>query len=158
GRGSDAAVQTVDGGCNIASAGAGVVQNIVGAGGRGQLELAGSGSAGHGGVIAVSPFLGQPGVTVAASAAGAGGANGHVADAVGLVGCQAADTVVAVGVGLEVGGAGGNGLVGVGADLEVGGGEAAVKQVQTVELGGGGDALQFLRQLLDFGVQRRSEE
>src|SRR5690606_27309103 len=85
---------------------------------------------------------------------GVGGADGHVADAVGLIGRQTADTVVAVGVDLEIARVGGNGLVGIGADLEGGGGEAAVEQVQAVELGGGGDALQFLRQLLDVGVQR----
>ena len=64
-----------------------------------------------------------------------------------------ANPVIAIVTGLEIGRGGGNGLVGVGADLEDGGSEGAVEQLLAVEFGGVGHALQFLRQLLDFGIE-----
>ena len=62
--------------------------------------------------------------------------------------------VVAVDVGAQVGGAGGNGLVRVGADLELLCAEGAVQQPGAVEFGGLRDAVQFTHQLPDLGLQR----
>src|SRR5690606_26315822 len=78
GRGGDACAEACVRVGGVGSAGAGVVEHIVGAGGRGQGDLAGRGCACNGGVVAVTAGLGQPGIAVAGCSGGVGGADGHV--------------------------------------------------------------------------------